>query len=118
MKINGITCKTPVDIKVDIERIYSSDSGRTETGDLFLRLVAKKRKLFVKWGIMTNAEVLTLETLIESSVFLTVEYPDPLTGIARIGTFQPSSNTSSILKLTPSLNGDLWSEVSCNFIEK
>jgi hypothetical protein len=48
MKINGITCKTPVDIKVDIERIYSSDSGRTETGDLFLRLVAKKRKLFVK----------------------------------------------------------------------
>ena len=118
MKINTTTCKTPVDIKVDIERIYTADSGRTEDGTLFLSLVAKKRKLFVKWGILTNAEILKLETLIESSVFLTIEYPDPLTGLARIGTFQPSSNSSSILKLTPTLNGNLWSEVSCNFIEK
>lgn len=73
IKINGTTIKTPTKFK--ISRFNLTKAGRTSSGLMTMDLIAKKKKLFLTYGIISGADMQTILGLIDSTtMFFEVSY--------------------------------------------
>lgn len=51
----------PVELSVDDEIIWSSDTGRTMDGLMIGDVVAEKKNLKISWGILTESELVMIK---------------------------------------------------------
>jgi len=109
--IDSINVADPSELKVDIEDIHAEDSGRNEKGDMIIRIVARKRKLTLKWPPLSFADGKTLTQIFASGTYHSVWYPDPVLGTWTTKTFYVGSRGAnlfnSVLKVWDSIDFDL-----------
>ena len=109
----------PRELKVNLQDIDSSGSGRSANGTMIRDRVAggasAKRKLEVEWPPVTPDNASKILKAI-SGKFFSVEYPDPYTGERRTGTFYAGDRSAPVCRVW---DGEvLWSELTVNFIER
>lgn len=59
----------PVSISVNDEIIWTSDTGRTLDGTMVGDAVAEKKTVSIKWGILTEAELVTIKRTLTTGFF-------------------------------------------------
>lgn len=77
----------PKALKWSIQSIQSADSGRAENGKMIATLVAKKRKLEVKYANLTPADASAILAVVCGDMFFNVTYYDVLTAQQETKTF-------------------------------
>jgi len=113
IKINGVEIPAPSEFSVGIQDI--SKAERNAAGTIVIERVTTKRKLELKWNYLNKNQLAQILDAV-SPVFFTVEYPDPQTGVNRIGTFYCGDRTCSMLD---SKNGiPRYKDISFNLIER
>lgn len=114
LRINGVAIATPKSFEVGISDL-DGETNRNAQGDLLRDRIAIKRKLNCEWPPLSNSECSRLLKAV-SSVFFTVEYPDPEVGAMVTKTMYVGDRTSSAYSV---INGVAkWSGVKMNFVEK
>ena len=112
IKINGVRIKTPTSYK--ISRYNLTKSGRVASGDMTMELVAKKRKLFLTYEVLSGEELQHILDLIDGdALFFTVSYTE-------------NNQTKSMTAYVGEIPTDLyrpgskwyWNNVSFNLIER
>ena len=53
----GVSLPSPVEISIDDEIIWSSDSGRDLSGLFAGDVIATKKTISIQWGVLTEAEL-------------------------------------------------------------
>lgn len=57
LRVNGVTLPAPVQITVNDEIIWSSSAGRAADGTMLGDVIADKKNISIKWGILKASEV-------------------------------------------------------------
>ena len=116
-KISGavVNLKDPQKLSYDIYDIDSSETGRTQTGEVFRDRVAVKRKLTCSWGPLNASELSALLKATEDQ-FFTLTFPDGKTGSNSTMTCYVGDRSSPAYILAE--GKWLWEGLSMNFIEK
>lgn len=78
---------SPGGLKWSIMSIQSADSGRAENGDMIATLVAKKRKLEIKYASLTPDDAKAILEEVCGNMFFEVTYYDILAGEQETRTF-------------------------------
>lgn len=113
LKINGVAIATPKVFEVTVSDL-DGESNRNANGELIRDRIAVKRKINLEWGPLTQSKISTLLNAI-SSVFFTVEFPDPQLGLIT-KTMYVGDRTSPVYSY---INGIVkWEGLKMNFIEK
>lgn len=99
MTINGVTIKTPNYFKVSMFRI-TSQSERTASGRMVMDIIAIKRRLDLRYELISQTELKKILDTLESRTFHTVVYPDP----------QKGENTQ-ITAYAGDINLDAWQKI-------
>ncbi|WP_115716770.1 hypothetical protein [Amedibacterium intestinale] len=68
-KANGAELPAPTQIKVDDEIIWSSNTGRTASGDMVGDVVAQKKTISITWGVMNDKEMALIKNNLIASFF-------------------------------------------------
>lgn len=115
IKINGqILTPNPSNFGADVIDI-DLNSERTVSGLMIRNRVAVKRKLKLKWEMLTRAEMASILQRV-SPVFFEVEYDDPETGEHRTGTFYCGDRQTDALDYS---EGEvIWKQLSFNLVER
>ena len=79
IKINGVDIATPKTYEATVTDL-DGETNRNANGEMIRDRIAVKRKLNLEWGPLTQAEIQTLLSAV-SSVFFTVTFPDPMSGM-------------------------------------
>ena len=74
-------------IKWSIQSVQSADSGRAEDGTMIATLVARKRKLELKYANLTPDEAKAILEVVCGDMFFDVTYYDVLAGEQQTRTF-------------------------------
>lgn len=69
IKANGVVLPSPVSISVNDEIIWSSDTGRTLSGEMVGDIVATKDTVSIQWAWLTNNEMNTIHNAIHNGKF-------------------------------------------------
>lgn len=112
--IDSINVPNPSELKVDVEDIHAEDSGRNELGEMIIRIVARKRKLSLKWPLLSFTDGKLLTEIFESGTYHSVYYPDPTTGAWATKTFYVGSRGANLYNSRL----QLWDSIEFNLIEK
>ena len=113
LKINGVVIATPKSFEVTISDL-DGESNRNASGQMIRDRIAIKRKINLEWPPLNQSEMSTLLSAV-SSVFFTVEFPDPQLGMIT-KTMYVGDRTAPAYQYT---NGEAkWSGLKMNFIEK
>ena len=113
LKINGVVIATPKSFEVTISDL-DGESNRNASGQMIRDRIAIKRKINLEWPPLNQSEISTLLSAV-SSVFFTVEFPDPQLGMIT-KTMYVGDRTAPAYQYT---NGEAkWSGLKMNFIEK
>ncbi len=99
MTINGITIKTPSHFKVSMFRI-TSNAERTASGKMKMDIIAIKRRLDLRYELISETELKKILDALESRTFHTVVYPDPQRG-----------ENAQIVAYAGDINTDAWQKV-------
>lgn len=113
IKVNSVTISTPSSFKVSLEDISKAD--RNAKGKIIIERITTKRKLELSYNYLSQADLATLLTAI-SAVFFTVEYPDPMTGALRTGTFYSGSKSAGAIDYKAGVMR--WKDFAVNLIEE
>ena len=65
----AVVLPSPVSISVNDEIIWTSDTGRTLSGKMVGDPVAEKKTVSVKWGTLTEAEMLLIKNTLTKGYF-------------------------------------------------
>jgi len=113
IKIDSIQIPTPSDYNVGIQDL--SKAERNARGTMIIERIAIKRKLELSWVYLAKDQLQQLLNAV-SPVFFTVEYPDPLTGAAKTGTFYVGDRKAGAIDYR---NGQpRWKDITFNLIER
>ena len=63
---NGTALPSPVEITAGEEIIWSADTGRAASGAMVGTVVAEKRTLAIRWGVLTAAQYETIRGAVVS----------------------------------------------------
>ena len=75
VKLSGVTIKTPSDFSFDYYNL--TKAGRTADGTMHMDLIAKKRKFFFKYSVLSASELETITNIIDgTTMFFTLTYYD------------------------------------------
>lgn len=74
----SIQPKSPGGLKWSIMSIQSADSGRAENGDMIATLVAKKRKLEIRYANLSPSDAAAILAEVCGNMFFDVTYYDVL----------------------------------------
>ena len=116
LKVNGTSLPCPASFQWSLQDISASDAGRTQDGQMQKMLVTQKRKLVVEWSFKDWSEAATILQTVNASEYLSVEYPDMLSGTYETRTFYVGDRTVPV-KLWW-INRKLVEKVSFDFIER
>lgn len=114
LAVNGVTLKTPKKFQFDIEDI-DNESGRNANGDMIRFVVARKVKLNLEWGSLTDSEVSTILKALKEP-FFQVAYPDAEQGKIVTKTFYAGGKSTPAYSWHPTL--PKWEGLSVNLIER
>lgn len=67
--VSGVTLPSPTDIGTSDEVIWSSGTGRNASGLMVGDLIAEKKTVSVKWGIITQSELNKIKNSLPSGFF-------------------------------------------------
>jgi len=113
LKVNGVAIAAPSVYEVIIQDL-DGESNRNASGNMIRDRIAVKRKLNLEWPPLNQGEISTLLNAV-SSVFFTVEFPDPQQGMVT-KTMYVGDRTAPAYQYK---NGEVkWSNLKMNFIEK
>lgn len=113
LKINGVVIATPKSFELSISDL-DGESNRNASGQMIRDRIAIKRKINLEWPPLNQSEISTLLNAV-SSVFFTVEFPDPQLGMVT-KTMYVGDRTAPAYQYT---NGEAkWSGLKMNFIER
>lgn len=113
IKINGVAIATPKIFEATVSDI-DGETNRNAKGELIRDRVAVKRKINLEWGTLEQSEMSTILNAV-SSVFFTVEFPDPQLGLIT-KTMYVGDRTSPAYSYID--NKIKWQGLKMNFIEK
>ncbi len=65
----GIVLPAPVSMTVNDEIIWSSDTGRTMSGQMVGDVVAEKKNVGIKWGCLLEDDVVTIKRCLVPGFF-------------------------------------------------
>lgn len=65
----SVTLPAPVAVTVNDEIIWTSDTGRTLSGYMAGDVIAEKKNVGIKWGILTEAELLVIKQVLIAGFF-------------------------------------------------
>lgn len=116
IKIGGVKIKTPSSLRWGLQDLSSNDSGRTLDGKMHKDLVAQKRKLECTWDNLTKEEASTLLQAVNASVYLSITYPDPMSGRDETRTFYVGDRSAPFKSWT--VGKKIFESISFNFIER
>lgn len=63
------TLPAPVEISVNDEIIWSSNTGRTANGKMVGDIVAEKKTVNIKWGVLTESELAVIKRVMIAGFF-------------------------------------------------
>jgi hypothetical protein len=114
IQINGVSIKQPKNPSVSHYNL--TKSGRLASGKMTMDLVAKKKKLFLEYEVLSGAEVEHILSLIDTDeLFFTVSYIE--NGVAR--SFKAYvGEINRKLHRGGGNSGWYWTDVAFNFIEQ
>lgn len=111
--INGSEILTPSTYQVGIQDL--SKAERNANGLMIIERIATKRKIEMSWAYLSQSDLSVLLQAV-SSVFFSVQYPDPQTGALRTGTFYVGDRTAGMISYQ---NGvPRYKDVKFNIVEQ
>ncbi|MGN0535743.1 MAG: DUF6711 family protein [Eubacterium sp.] len=121
LKINGQTFRQPATMKVDIQDIDSSESGRNQQGDMMRDRVVgganAKRKISCTWKGLYQNEISALLKAMDDVSFQ-ITYPDPYVGDMRTATVYVGDRSAPIWRNGCKDNSQIiWESLTANFVE-
>jgi hypothetical protein len=114
IKVNSVDISTPSTFDVSINDIVKAD--RDAHGNMMIEKIATKRKLEMTWKYLSQSAASTLLSAVSTTTFFTVEYPDPLTGALRSGTFYCGDRSVGMIDYQAST--PRYKDIKFNFIEQ
>jgi len=114
IKVNGVLIKQPKN--PSLSHYNLTKSGRVASGKMTMDLVAKKKKLFFEYEVLSGAEIEQIMSLIDGdNMFFNVEYIE--NGVTKsftgyVGEIQRKVHRAG------GLGGWYWTDVGFNFIEQ
>lgn len=69
IQAGGVNLPAPVSITINDELIWTSDTGRTLSGRMVGEVVAEKKNISIKWGFLTESEVLRIKRNLKRGFF-------------------------------------------------
>lgn len=111
--INGVTVVPPKSFQVSVNDI-DGETGRNANGDMVRDRITTKRKLDCEWGMLTQSEMVQIQTAV-SAVFFPVSYPDPVLG-QTTKTFYVGDRSAPAYSFTERLKP--WNGLKFNLIER
>ena len=69
LRAGGIVLPAPVSMTINDELIWTSDTGRLLDGTMAGEVVAEKKNISLKWGILTEAEMSQIRNRIVNGFF-------------------------------------------------
>lgn len=114
LKINGVVIATPRKFEVTISDL-DGESNRNAQGDLMRDRIAIKRKLNCEWPALSDIECSALLKAV-SSVFFSVEFPDPMEGTLVTRTMYVGDRTAPAYSYI--YREVLWNGIKMNLIER
>ena len=69
LSVRGQELPSPVSISVNDEIIWTSDTGRTLSGLMVGDVVAEKKNLSIKWGVLTETEMLLIKNSLSAGFY-------------------------------------------------
>jgi len=115
ISINGVQIAIPKTYEATVSDL-DGETNRNANGDLIRDRIAVKRKLNLEWGPLTQSEIKTLLNAV-SSVFFTVTFPDPMSGIIT-KTMYVGDRTAPAYFYDTKTKEVKWQGLKMNFIEK
>ncbi len=113
IKIDGVTMPSPTELVVTIQDIDAS-AERNARGDLVRDRVNTKRKISVKYRMLTQTQAATILNAVDKE-FFSFTYPDPIAGEKTITAYVGDrQNTMYWHKKGEAL----WSELPLSIIER
>jgi hypothetical protein len=113
IKINTVAISTPSEFSVGVMDV-TKKAERNAAGNLIIERLATKRKLELGYKYLSQAGMATLLTAISTTTF-TVEYPDPVTGALRSGTFYAGDRNMGTIDYQASVIR--WKDLKFNLVE-
>lgn len=114
IRVNGVRIKQPKNPSLSDYNL--TKSGRTASGKMTMDLVAKKKKLFLDYEILSGKELDTILKQINGrDMFFNVEYVE--NGVTKSFTGYVGE-IERTLHRSGNLSGWYWTDVSFNFIEQ
>jgi len=112
--INGTLIKTPTELKVGVFRLTKSE--RLASGKMAMEIIATKRRIDMRWEVISQDDLNTILNKLDEKVFHTIQYPDPQNGeIATITAYVGDINQSAWQKIAGTR---YWKDVSISLIEQ
>lgn len=75
LKAGNKVLPSPTSLKPEEDIIWSSDTGRTLSGQMVGDVVAKKSKISITWGVLTCEEMALIEQCLPAG-FFSITYQD------------------------------------------
>lgn len=76
LKFNGVEMPEPQALTTDREKIWSSNTGRSDSGRMNGDIVAIKAKIKIQWGILSAEQTALIDSYLSQS-FFECTYLDP-----------------------------------------
>lgn len=112
-KINGTTIPAPASLSVSWEDVHTQNSGRAMDAKMKLTIIARKRKVQVKYEYLAQEEMQKLQALLHGTYY-TFDYYDPEYGVHQITAYVSSAAQDLYSAI---LYDGVWQNVSFNVIE-
>lgn len=113
LKVNGSAVAAPSEMRVELVNV-GSDGQRSVSGRLAVDRVAVKRRVRLKWAVLTSEQMGALIEAMEE-IFFEVVCPDPASG-ARAMTCRCADRAMGVLRIV----GDepIWTDVEMVWEER
>lgn len=113
--IDGVTMKEPSQIEVSRNKIWSQNSGRTQSGTFTGDVVARKMRLDVTWTPLSQEEAKAILTALEPP-FISVTFKNPRTNSFTTKTFYAGDESVSVYSYA--LNNVTYEGLKVSLVEK
>ncbi|MBL1125766.1 hypothetical protein F9856_06370 [Streptococcus suis] len=80
LSIGGVALASPTEISINDEIIWSSGTGRSASGLMTGDVIAEKRTVAIRWGILTEAERNVIKSHLRAGFFTVTILGRSITG--------------------------------------
>lgn len=113
--VDGVEIKTPSGFTWGLQDVSDSASGRTQDALMHKNRISQKRKLSLSWNNPTKEETAAILKAFNPE-YVTVKYPDAMSGTYETRTFYVGDRTAPMKIWT--INKKRYSQVSFDIIER